>query len=150
MLTDNYKVGDYVRVLGVQNGAPKDSIGKVHKVYKVAEGYDYLLDNTYYYTDDELTLAYPNTSTGQTAGGNLRHLDGAANDVVNRPSHYAEGGIECIEYIKERLTSDEYRGYLYGNAIKYNHRWPNKNGAEDLAKAAWYNKALQGVLNEEV
>jgi len=66
----------------------------------------------------------------------------AANDNVNNPSHYGQGRIECIEYIKDFLTDEEYIGYLRGNIAKYQHRWRYKNGLEDLKKANWYLQAL--------
>lgn len=60
-------------------------------------------------------------------------------DVVNKPLHYNTGGsIECIDYIEDFLTYEEYRGYLRGNTAKYLHRFLYKNGTEDLKKAQWY------------
>ena len=61
---------------------------------------------------------------------------------VNSPPHYGQGRIECIEYIKDFLSKDEYTGYLRGNIAKYLHRWRYKNGLEDLKKARWYLEAL--------
>ena len=63
-------------------------------------------------------------------------------DMVNSPSHYGKGSIECIDYIKDFLTEDEYVGYLRGNIAKYMHRFRYKNGKEDLLKAEWYLKQL--------
>jgi len=63
-------------------------------------------------------------------------------DNVNSPSHYGQGKIEAIEYIKDFLTDDEYVGYLRGNIAKYMHRFRYKNGVEDLRKAEWYLKRL--------
>lgn len=59
-------------------------------------------------------------------------------DNVNSPSHYGQGKIECIDYIKDFLTEEEYIGYLRGNIAKYLHRWRYKNGLEDLEKAKVY------------
>lgn len=60
-------------------------------------------------------------------------------DTVNHPSHYIEsGGIECIEAIEAQLTSEEYKGYLRGNCVKYLWRWTNKGGLTDLKKCQWY------------
>lgn len=59
-------------------------------------------------------------------------------DNVNNPPHYGSGKIECIEYIEDFLTPEEYIGYLRGNIAKYLHRWRYKNGLEDLKKATWY------------
>jgi len=59
-------------------------------------------------------------------------------DVVNHPSHYTDGGIECIEAIEAQLTVEEYRGYLKGNVAKYGWRERHKGGTESLKKARWY------------
>lgn len=64
-------------------------------------------------------------------------------DNVNRPKHYCKGGLECIQVIKAQLTPEQYKGYLYGNVLKYMWRWPDKNGLEDLRKAAKYLEWLQ-------
>jgi len=58
-------------------------------------------------------------------------------DPVNRPSHYNQGKIECIEYIL-----DQKFDYLEGNVVKYLTRWKRKNGLEDLRKARWYLEKL--------
>lgn len=63
-------------------------------------------------------------------------------DMVNNPMHYGAGKIECIEYIEDMLTQEEYIGYLRGNIAKYLHRWRYKNGLEDLKKAEWYGRRL--------
>ena len=59
-------------------------------------------------------------------------------DNVNNPAHYDKGSIECIDYIEDFLTTEEYIGYLRGNIAKYMHRWRYKNKQEDLLKAQWY------------
>jgi hypothetical protein len=59
-------------------------------------------------------------------------------DAVNHPSHYVDGGIECIEAIEAQLTNDEYRGYLKGNIAKYVWRERMKGSTESLKKAQWY------------
>ena len=64
-------------------------------------------------------------------------------DNVNRPKHYFKGGLECIQVIKAQLTPEQNTGYLYGNVLKYMWRWPDKNGLEDLRKAAKYLEWLQ-------
>jgi len=69
-------------------------------------------------------------------------------DNVNHPAHYGQGKIECIEYIQDFLTHDEFVGYLRGNIAKYLHRWRYKNGLEDLHKAQWYLNLLVQVQEE--
>lgn len=67
-----------------------------------------------------------------------------ADDPVNHPAHYTAGGVECIDAIQAALTcqTDPYAAWLTGQIIKYIWRWPMKNGAEDLRKAAFYLKKL--------
>lgn len=67
----------------------------------------------------------------------------AKHDNVNSPKHYLKGGLECIQVIKAQLTPEQYKGYLYGNVLKYMWRWPDKNGLEDLRKAKHYLEWLQ-------
>lgn len=70
-------------------------------------------------------------------------------DMVNSPPHYGQGKIECIDYIRDFLSEDEYIGYLRGNIAKYLHRWRYKNGVEDLKKAEWYQKELVRFMEAE-
>lgn len=70
-------------------------------------------------------------------------------DMVNSPAHYGNGRIECIEYIEDFLTTEEYIGYLRGNIAKYLHRFRYKNGLEDLKKAEWYLDRLSGVVEDQ-
>ena len=65
-------------------------------------------------------------------------------DVVNKPSHYTQGDVECVDAIKAALTIEEFRGYCKGNVIKYVWRERLKGGQEDLEKAAVYLKWLVG------
>jgi|TARA_R100000455_G_C6273439_1_gene131128 hypothetical protein len=63
-------------------------------------------------------------------------------DSVNKPAHYNNGPVECIEAIESMLSSEEYIGYLRGNSLKYRWRFRYKNGIEDLRKARWYEERL--------
>ena len=68
-------------------------------------------------------------------------------DPVNNPSHYASGGIECIEAIKASMSHEAFLGYLKGNVQKYTWRYEKKvNPAEDLKKAQWY---LSKLIDEQ-
>ena len=86
---------------------------------------------------------------------NLNWLEGLTSgspnqptDNVNNPSHYGNGQIECIDYLEDFMTTEEFIGYLRGNIGKYLHRWRYKNGLEDLHKAEWYLKKLIEVYND--
>lgn len=59
-------------------------------------------------------------------------------DKVNHPNHYTFGNIEVIDYIRDKMTPDEFQGYCMGNILKYISRHKHKNGVEDLKKAQVY------------
>ena len=62
-------------------------------------------------------------------------------DVVNKPSHYTDGGIETIDFIEAKGLD-----FNLGNAVKYISRAGKKDPSkkvEDLEKARWY-------LNREI
>ena len=65
-------------------------------------------------------------------------------DKVNHPNHYTSGAIEVIDYIKDQLTPEEFRGAMKFNIIKYVSREKHKNGDEDLEKAQFYLNFLLG------
>jgi hypothetical protein len=67
-------------------------------------------------------------------------------DKVNNPSHYTQGGIETIDYLKAKLSKEEFIGFCKGNVFKYLSREALKNGKEDMKKAQWYlNKMIDAV-----
>ena len=60
-------------------------------------------------------------------------------DMVDHPSHYNQGGIECIDCIKSAIVGKVgIEAFCAGNAIKYLFRYEEKNGVEDVKKARWY------------
>ena len=63
-------------------------------------------------------------------------------DNVNSPNHYASQSIECIVAMEAMLSKEEFIGYLRGNIFKYQWRYKQKNGLEDLKKAQWYQNKL--------
>ena len=66
-------------------------------------------------------------------------------EMVNHPSHYTSGKVECIDAI-ESATGDltGIEAVCTANVIKYVWRWKLKNGIEDLEKASWYlNKLIE-------
>lgn len=66
------------------------------------------------------------------------------NDIINQPPHYTAGGIETIDYMRAKMTPEQFEGYLLGNILKYVSRYKFKNGVEDLKKANWYlNKLIE-------
>ena len=64
-------------------------------------------------------------------------------DSVN-PDHYKAGGVETNDYLRAKLSPEEFAGFCKGNVIKYLSRAELKGGAEDYGKAAWYASWLAG------
>jgi len=65
-------------------------------------------------------------------------------DSVEKPAHYNQSGIECIQAIEASMSKDQFCGYLKGNIQKYIWRYEDKNKIEDLKKAQWYlNKLIE-------
>lgn len=73
-----------------------------------------------------------------------------ATDAVNHPNHYTFGKIEVIDYIRDKLTAEEFQGYCEGNVLKYVSRWRHKGGVEDLKKARVYlTWMIESAMGEE-
>lgn len=74
-------------------------------------------------------------------------------NIVYRPNHYCNGGIECIEAIKASMTADGFADYCKGNVLKYIWRWRDKGGVQDLEKASvylhWMISAAKGAENDD-
>ena len=71
-------------------------------------------------------------------------------DMVNHPSHYTQGGIECIDALKAATVSKTgIEAVCTANAIKYLWRYEEKNGVEDVKKARWYIDRLIKELEEK-
>lgn len=60
------------------------------------------------------------------------------NGLIDKQEHYTNNDIQPIEIMKQNMTTEEYRGFLLGNIIKYPLRYKDKNGLEDLKKALTY------------
>lgn len=70
-------------------------------------------------------------------------------DPVERPFHYNQAGIECIDYIKQVLGPEGFVAYCHGNLIKYQHRYRYKqNPVEDIKKAGYYHEKMLETLKE--
>lgn len=69
----------------------------------------------------------------------LNECIGHGVDVVNHPSHYTKGRIECIDAIDSATTGKSgVEAVCVANVIKYLWRYEEKNGLEDVKKAKWY------------
>lgn len=67
-----------------------------------------------------------------------------ASDPVNHPNHYEMvGPFESFDIIVESLGVYGARQFCQGNIIKYQTRYKEKNGEEDLKKRHWYSRMDQ-------
>ena len=65
-------------------------------------------------------------------------------DNVNCPKHYCKGGVESIEFVKAAVSNlSGFEAVCVANIIKYMWRYKEKNGLEDVMKAAKYLEWLQ-------
>ena len=68
-------------------------------------------------------------------------------DVVNHPSHYTKGRIECIDAIDSATTGKSgIEAVCVANVIKYLWRYEEKGGLESVRKAQWYLNKLISEL----
>ena len=73
----------------------------------------------------------------------------ATSDMVNHPSHYTQGGIECIDAITAATVGKTgIEAVCVANVVKYLWRYEEKNGLEDVKKARWYLERLISELSE--
>lgn len=118
--------------------------------------------------DDGDTQWY--TSSGEYSNGGQRVLklalddDEPSNEQADRfndgkpltqqttrdPSsnYYDAGGIDTLDIIKAKLTPEQYKGFLHGNALKYLSRMNFKHDdvKRDLEKAKFYLQFLSEVI----
>lgn len=69
-----------------------------------------------------------------------------------KSSYYDVGGIEALDIIKAKLTPEQYKGYLLGNAIKYQCRMMHKtpdDPSRDAEKAVNYSKWLSEAMSSK-
>ena len=65
-------------------------------------------------------------------------------DNVNCPKHYCKGGVESIDFVKAAVSNlSGFEAVCVDNIIKYMWRYKEKNGLEDVMKAAKYLEWLQ-------
>lgn len=74
-------------------------------------------------------------------------------DKIN-PPHYKNKSIETIDAIESQLSSEEFKGYCKGNALKYISRSGLKyenTEEDDLMKAQWYlNRVLSTLQRPKI
>ena len=71
-------------------------------------------------------------------------------DNVNKPKHYTQGRVECIDAIESATTGlTGIVAICIANVIKYVWRFGRKNGIEDLDKADYYLQRVRTLLREK-
>lgn len=150
----NYEIDDLVVATSENSQHPKGRLGLVIDFY---DGYPIIrfgADCVGIYDWDEIEPYEADGSffeEGEDIGEALFESLQEAVDMVNSPSHYSSGGIECIDYLKDNMPYEAYLGYLEGNCKKYMHRWRRKGKpVEDLKKVSWYlNRLIQELGGED-
>lgn len=71
-------------------------------------------------------------------------------DNVNHPSHYTQGGVECIDAITAATVNKTgIEAVCTANIVKYLWRYEAKNGLEDVKKAQWYLNRLIAEMEDK-
>lgn len=68
-------------------------------------------------------------------------------DPVNRPEHYANCKVECIDAMIDTYGIEAVKNFCLLNAFKYHWRHNQKNGDEDIKKATWYMDKYKELVN---
>lgn len=109
-----------------------------------AESMEAHLNQHALYRTDEVQEAIQEMVNGD------KPVEVSKDDNVNHPSHYTQGKIETIDYIRDVLTPEGFQGYCLGNLLKYVSRYRFKNGLEDLRKGAVYlNWGIESMAENE-
>lgn len=70
--------------------------------------------------------------------------------VDPKSTYYDAGGIETIRIIRAKLTTEQFRGWLLGNIIKYSCRANHKGSFDrDIEKVDVYSDMLASLDSAE-
>lgn len=69
-------------------------------------------------------------------------------DNINHPPHYIQGKIECIDAMESAYGTEAVIMFCMCNAFKYQWRFNNKNGREDILKCQWYQNKMVELQNK--
>jgi len=53
-------------------------------------------------------------------------------------SHYTSKAVQPWTAMESWMSEEAFKGYIWGNVIKYIARWEDKGGKQDLEKARHY------------
>lgn len=67
-------------------------------------------------------------------------------EQVDHPAHYGHGTYEVIRVLEAWMTPEEFIGGLKFNILKYMARHRQKGGAQDIAKAKFYQDYLDDFI----
>lgn len=68
-------------------------------------------------------------------------------NMVDKPSHYNQGKVECIDAIESAVINKSgVESVCVANVFKYLWRYESKNGLEDVKKAQWYINRLVELM----
>ena len=74
----------------------------------------------------------------------IKMPESSKHDNLNCPKHYCKGGVESIAFVKAAVSNlSGFEAVCVANIIKYMWRYKEKNGLEDVMKAAKYLEWLQ-------
>ena len=68
------------------------------------------------------------------------------NDVQVGGNHYTSKSVQPWEAMESWMSEEAFKGYIWGNVIKYIARWEDKGGVEDLKKAHHYLDKLISIV----
>lgn len=75
--------------------------------------------------------------------------EGSPVGSVNHPSHYNQGGVECIDAMVAAFGKEAVENFCLLNAFKYVWRNRDKNGFEDIDKAIWYLNKVKELNSDD-
>ena len=89
------------------------------------------------FIDDEL----------QSLNDQYAEIEQVRQDMINHPSHYTQGKVECIDALESAtIGKSGIEAVCVANVIKYLWRYEEKNGIEDVKKAQFYLNRLLATL----
>lgn len=60
--------------------------------------------------------------------------------------HYVTKSVQPWEAMESWMSEEAFKGFIWGNVIKYIARWEDKGGKQDLEKARHYLDKLLEIV----